>query len=345
MEKLYTTPAAPGSFSGLSIFKRSHKFKNYSALKTLDPYNLHKQTIKKFPRKKTIAKHIDEYWQTDLIDLKKYHTKNKYYKFLLVVIDVLSRYAWVQPLKNKESKSCREAFEKIFSESERIPKYIYSDLGNEFKGECKKFLDQKGIIQLESESLHKASIVERFNRTLKNKISRYFTYTGKESYINVLQDFVKSYNNTYHSSIKTKPSMVNEKNSNKIKYELYGEDIDDVENIKDYNTIRSHMINFKFKLNDYVRVINDKKVFEKGYTQNWSKEIYLINQLNPTNPPTYKIKSLTGKKYSWNYYSNELQLIPNIDTFEILKESNDKTVVRDILNKDKLMTISSNQIV
>lgn len=94
--------------------------------------------------------------------------------------------------------------------------FIYSDLGNEFKGECLKYLNKQGITHLKTKSIHKASVVERFNRTLKEKMWRYFTYSDKSSYVEILQNLVDNYNNSYHSTIKTKPMLINRENQQKF---------------------------------------------------------------------------------------------------------------------------------
>jgi hypothetical protein len=126
----YTDPANPGAFSGLSGFKKNNKLKDYSELKNNNFFALHKQAKRKFQRRSTIASEIDQFWQIDLIDLKKYSTFNKNYTFLLVCICVLSKYCWVVPVKKKSAESCAQALQTIFKQG-RVPKYIYSD-----KGKC-----------------------------------------------------------------------------------------------------------------------------------------------------------------------------------------------------------------
>jgi len=125
----YTDPSNPGSFSGLSGFKKNNKFKSYKDLSNFTTYSLHKQAIRKFPRRQTIANGIDEYWQIDLVDTKKFKYQNSHFQYLLCCIDVFSKYAWVEPIKDKTAKSCADAFKKIFKEG-RVPAYIYSDWGN-----------------------------------------------------------------------------------------------------------------------------------------------------------------------------------------------------------------------
>jgi ubiquinone/menaquinone biosynthesis C-methylase UbiE len=89
-----------------------------------------------------------------------------------------------------------------------------------------------------------------------------------------------------------------------------------------------------FKRGQYVKVVEDKSIFKKGYTQNWSDDIYVISMCNPSQPPTYAIKSLNGKEYDWLYYKQELQAIPNAefpyDSYEVLAEKKDQILVKQL---------------
>lgn len=132
---------------------------------------------------------------------------NSHFQYILTAIDSYSRYAWCVPIKNKTSKACKEALELIFSKKRR-PQIIYSDLGNEFKGDCIKFLNELGIRHIHSKSKLKASLVERFNRTIKQKIYRFFTFSNKKRFVDVLEKLTHNYNNSIHSSIKERPANI-----------------------------------------------------------------------------------------------------------------------------------------
>jgi hypothetical protein len=145
----------------------------------------------------------------------------------------------------------------------------------------------------------KASVVERFNRTLKEKMYRYFTYENTKRYLDVLPDLVGSYNNSYHRSIKTSPSQVSSKNAGTIRKNLYG-------------TLgeKNYMIVFRFSVNDYVRISKHKKLFHKGYTPNWSSEIFQVCKALPRSPPVYRVKDLNGEEILGIFYEQELQKVP-----------------------------------
>ena len=136
----------------------------------------------------------------------------------------------------------------------------------------------------------KLVVAERFIRTLKNKLYKHMTTTGKNVCYDVLDDVVDKYNNTTHSTIKTKPKDV--KNDNKRIY------------IDEHNEKDS-----RFKVGDRVRISKFKNIFAKGYTPNWSKEIFIVDKINDTVPYTYNFKDLNGEKIVGSFYDRELQKI------------------------------------
>ena len=264
-------------------------------------YTLHKPKRLNYLRNKVIVSGIDEQWQIDLVDVKKLKGSNFGYSYILTCIDSFSKFAWAIPIKDKEALSCKKAFEKILNFSNRKPKYLYLDHGKEFQGVFKKFCSINKILIIPTRSKLKACIVERFNRTLKEKMWRMFTYHASikkkfpQNYTQYIDKLLDSYNNSYHRSIKTKPILVKKSNENKIRKNLYG----------DEDTI----ITFKFNIGDYVRISEEKKIFSKGYTPNWSTEIYIISKLLPTDPPKYVIKNLESIEYDYKFYEKELQSV------------------------------------
>lgn len=306
--KNYTNPKFPGSFSGLNSFYRSNPNIKKSKIKdwalSQESYTLHKPKIKKFKRNQTIVSGINDTFQADLIDMKKLSDVNDDYVFLLTVICVFSKYAWIIPLKNKKSSTVIEAFKQIFDE--RQPLRLHTDQGSEFiNNECKTYLKKLNIKLYFINSEMKAAIVERFNRTIKEKMWRYFTYAKTYKYINILDDLVHSYNNSYHRSIKTKPILVNKKNEKQIWLNLYGFNKNDLPSVS--------KIKLKFKNGDIVRISKTKSTFEKGYTKNWSIEIFEIIKCNLKDPPTYTLKDLNDEIIEGVFYEKELQKVYKLD--------------------------------
>ena len=166
---------------------------------------LHKPIIRKFKKRKVYSSFRDNIWAVDLADIQSLSKFNKGFRFLLCVIDIFSKYAWVVPLKDKKSISIVNAFQKILKESNRKPNKIWVDKGSEFyNNSFKKWLRDNNIEMYSTHNEGKSVIAERFIRTLKNKIYKYVTSISKNVYIDKLDDIVDEYNNTHHRSIKMK---------------------------------------------------------------------------------------------------------------------------------------------
>ena len=161
---------------------------------------LHKPKRRKFKKRRVLFNGIDRIWAADLVDMQAFSNFNRGVKYFLVVIDVFSKYGWLIPLKDKTGKSVALALETIFKE--RKTEKMWVDKGKEFHNK-----DVKDLIELYStEKEEKSSMVERWIRTMKEKMWIYFSANSTNVYINVLPDLVREYNNTRHSSIKMAPT-------------------------------------------------------------------------------------------------------------------------------------------
>ena len=175
---------------------------------------------------------------------------NKRFRFLLCVIDIFSKYAWVILLKDKKGVSIVNAFQKILDKSARKPNKIWVDKGTEFYNiSFKKWLKDNDIEMYSIHNEGKSVVAERFIRTLKNKIYKYMTAISKNVYIDKLDDIVDEYNNTYHRTIKMKPVDVKDDTYIDFKKEVNDKDC-------------------KFKVADHVRISKYKNIFAKGYKPN-----------------------------------------------------------------------------
>lgn len=212
------------------------------------------------------------------------------------MIDILSKYGFAIPLKTKSGDELKQAFIIIFKTG-RIPSKLQSDHGTEFLNRTvQNYLKTKNVHFFVTNSETKAEVVERFN-----KMYRYFTYKNTWKYIDVLPDLMKFYNNSYHRSIRMKPSQVTKKNKDVVWDTLYGQ------------TFSTPLSRFSFKIGDKVRVSKAKKTFEKGYTPNWSREIFTITERLPRRPPVYRIKDYDGEVLQGIFYEQELQKVQKED--------------------------------
>ena len=250
---------------------------------------LHKPIIKKFDKRKVYSQFKDNICGVDLADMQSLRRKNKGIKYLLCAIDLYSKYAFVIPLKDKNGISIVNAFNKIIKQSERKPNKIWVDQGGEFCNNVfKKCLSDNDMIMYSTYNEGKSVVAERFIRTLKNKLYKHMTATDKNVYYDVLDNVVNKYNNTKHSTIKTKPIDVGDNNKR-----VY---------IDEHNEKDS-----KCKVRDRVRISRYKNIFAKGFAPNWSKEIFIVDKINDTVPYTYNLKDLNDEEIIGSFYDNELQ--------------------------------------
>ena len=249
---------------------------------------LHKPITKKFDKRKVYSQFKDNIWGVDLADMQSLSRKNEGIKYLLCAIDLHVKYAFVIPLKDKKGISIVNAFNKIIKQSNRKPNKIWVDQGGElYNNVFKKWLSDNDINMYSTYNEGKSVVAERFIRTLKNKLYKHMTATGKNVCYDVLDDVVNKYNNTKHSTIKMKPI--------------------DVKNNKRVYTDEHNEKDSRFKVGDRVRISRYKNIFAKGYTPNWSKEIFFIDKINDTVPYTYNLKDLNDEETIGSFYDKELQ--------------------------------------
>jgi len=239
---------------------------------------------------------MDDIWAADLIDLRSNSKDNGGYKYVLMVIDVFSKYGWAVPLKTKTGVAVTEALETIFND--HTPKKLWVDEGKEFYNQTLEPVLKKHDIQIYStHNDEKCPVVERWNRTIKTQLWKYFTANGTYTYTDILQALINKYNTTVNRATKFTPTDARKpQNCDKVFKNLY------FKKVKENNTTPI------FKVGDEVRITRKKKLFEKGYTANWTNKFYTVEKVLHTLPPTYKLKTDRGEVMEGSFYEPELQL-------------------------------------
>ena len=236
--------------------------------------------------------------------LSKY---NKGIRFLLCVIDIFSKCAWVVPLKDKKGIGIVKAFQSILKQSNRKTNKIWVDKGSEFySAYFKKWLRDSDIVMYSTHNEGKSVVAERFIRTLKSKIYKYMTSISKNVYIDKLDDIMDEYNNTYHTTIKMKPADVKDNTYINADKEINNKDP-------------------KFKVGDHVRISKYKNIFT-----NWSEEVFVIKKVRNTVPWTYVINDLNGEEITGTFYEKGLQKT-NQEEFtieKVIRRKGDKLYVK-----------------
>lgn len=267
---------------------------------------LHKSARKNFKRRRIVIKGIDDLWQADLAEMGNYARENHKNRYILVVIDCFSKYVWAKPIKNKSGPEVTRAMEDIFKESKRHCNNLNTDQGTEFYNvHFKKLLKKYNVNHYSTYTVKKAAIVERVIRTLKERLYKYFSLNGSYRWIDILSDVVKDYNNRRHRTIGMKPSDVTKQNEKQILNSTY-------------NHIKM-AARRRYKIGDIVRISKNKNVFAKGYTGNWTTELFKIVKVRITNPATYLLEDMDGRPISGGFYEEELQKTKNPDVYLVEK--------------------------
>src|SRR5258705_2972979 len=201
-------------------------------------------------------------------------------------------------MKSKKGPEVANAFKSILGSSGRSPYKLQTDSGSEFIArQFQAVLRTEGITFFVAlNEAVKCAIIERWNRTLKTRMWKYFTYKNTRRYIDVLDSFMHAYNFAHHSAIKMRPVDVTDDNILEVWRNLYGE-------------VPQRAIRYKLALDDTVRISKNKGVFAKGYVPSWSEETFAINSRQGRNPPVYTIRDQHGEEVRGVFYESELQRV------------------------------------
>jgi hypothetical protein len=323
IKDIYYDPNSPGSYGGVEALKRQAKLEGHEGraveefLKSDDAYTLHKPSRVRFKRNPTIVGGIDKQWQADLADMSELAHWNKGYTFLLNVIDCFSKYAWSVPIHKKDAPNMLAAFKTLLTQSApRKPQRLQTDKGTEFLNKSvQDLLRDNGISHFTTENATKASMVERFNRTLKTKMWRYFTANKTKRYIDVLPQLMNAYNHSMHRTIGMRPVDVSEANELDIWRRVYVPKL-------------SSDTKVKHKPNEPVRILSQKGVFKKGYKPNWSSEVFQVKGDVTAPKRVYKVAGLfDNDPLRGTFYPEELESV----TFDHPPD----WVIDKVLKKDK----------
>ena len=291
---LYTDITSKPSYSAkIADFLRQH-----------DVHGVYRRIVKKtFPRRRVIARFPFDLFMADLLEFPQHKFRNRGYRFALVLIDVFSKKLYTAPMKKKTKEQAAQAFESIFKDFDEFPINLVTDRGLEFyNSEVRKIFDSYGInhYSTPTKTSWKASVAERVIRTIKSRLYRYFKAKKTTNWVDVLPDFTSNYNATPHSAHGLPPDDVSSENRDIVYKKLY--------------PFNSLTIVCKLKIGDKVRKIRDKSLFEKGYTENWSEEIYTISAVRQSNSVCwYKLRNIAAEQQEGIWYYYQLNLVARND--------------------------------
>ena len=326
LRRIYYDPSHPASYEGEKVVydavKREGKYKISHKqvrewLQNQDAYSLNNSVKRNFQRGRVIVAGIGDQWDADLASFARDSDENDGYKYLLVVIDIFTRYAWIEPIKDKTSREIVRAFNRIIMKG-RKPRRLRTDAAKDFTSKgFQEYLETKDIAHFTTHSERQANYVERFIKTIKSRIWRHIRSQNSRRYIDILQKLVDSYNKSWHSGILSEPINVNKQNESRLWWQMYWP-----KDIKIKKESKDKKVKFLFKVGDKVRISHLRSAFQREYDIKWSGEIFKISKrFVRQNQPMYRIIDFFNKPVKGTFYQKELQKVnvKNTDIFKVEK--------------------------
>ena len=307
---IYNDPEHPAGFSGAStVYKAVRSEGRYEItqkqiktwLASQDAYATFKPARKRFPRPKVIVSSKDQTWDCDCLSLKYHTSDNKGFGYILVCVDVFTRYLYTRPLVALQGVRVKEAYEDIFVYNEK-PSTVRSDHGSEFVNKTVEqfFLSQNIKHYLTSNEI-KTSHGERVIQTLRMRIARLFRARNDFNWIDHLKELTEAYNTSNHTALNSTPS---EAMCDTEKTELWHWQY----KRNDTATKTGPNLAYEFAVGDRVRISYLRESFHRAYDHSWTKEIYTITHRRMTQGfQKYQIKSWDNEPIVGEFYKEELQ--------------------------------------
>ena len=311
LRNIYFDPQKPASFSGVN--------KLYDYVKQEGEFNIRREEVEKWlqsqevhttnrlvkqniKRRRVIVPNIDYMWDADVANLKDFSKQNNGIGYFLLVIDIMSRFVWCEPLKSPSGPNVKQAFINIFEEG-RKPVNLRTDKGSEFNNELMQKLFKEGNINhFVTQNEVKANYAERAIQTVKGKIMRYLRAKQSHKWSDQLGNVTFSYNNTVHRSIKQKPASVTKEDENRLWKHLY------LKNHPLPNKKKKKF--FKFNIGEVVRISRLRHPFQRYYSDHWTTEFFYIHTRDFKQfIPAYTLKDYFGDPITGMFYEPELQRI------------------------------------
>jgi len=308
----YRTPGHPIAFSGIS--KLNKTVENPRAqLSEIDSYTRFRFVARPRRFNPVYVYRKRELLQIDLAEVKHLAKHNQNINYLLVCIDTFSRKLWVKPLRTKATVEVARNMRQIIAANNDPPiERVFMDRGKEFKGAAfQRLLGEFNIEQTWTTSDSKAPHVERVIGTLKSLVHRYLAEHNTLTYIDVLDDLVKSYNTRDHTAHKMTPDEADDPaNRDRALAEI----------TKKYDKALFNKVKGppKFKVGDVVRIVLKKRLFSRGHEQKFTDEMFKVSRVYDNLPEVqYDITTYDGSEtIEGRFYPVQMQLVSG-DVFKV----------------------------
>ena len=280
LQKIYFTPGSPGAFGGINriwnVIKKDGKVTRNelkSWLLEQDTYTSHRQYTRNFKRPRVVVPYKDAVWGSDVAYMIQFKEYNDGYGYFVAFLDLFTRYAFTYPLKTLTGKEMVQVMQKLFEDSNAKCEKIYTDSGSEFQNRwVKSYLDLQNIDHYFSKNEKKVSRVERFLKTFKKNLFKYMHQTNTFRWIHVLEPFTYQYNHSYNRSIQMTPAMARDADQ----YTVWTNQYYDKPSPKKKPRKPKKKSPYRFELGDRVKLLAEKKPFDREYSQLFTTEVFTI---------------------------------------------------------------------
>ena len=299
---MYSSTSAPGYGSIVSLEKASglSRRKVLAYLHTSSTYTKFKSRRRKFKRLKVGAQHINDTWSMDLAQMDELADENGGVKYILVAVDVLSRFTRVSVMKNKTAAVCLDAFTDMLDRARGVkPQRCWVDDGSEFLGDFSDYCMYNDIQIYSTFSETKSVFAERYIRSLKNIIYRYMEEKKTFRYVDQIQKFVKIMNERKNRVTLLAPANVREEHTEYLK------------SLRETKGVLSkRMRTPKFRVGQGVRIAHKEMPFNKGYRQQFTTETFVVSRVMRASKKraavTYNLQDVRGEPILGRFYGDEL---------------------------------------
>jgi hypothetical protein len=309
LKQIYFNPSHPAAFSGIDKISKflsergKYHFTREEIKKWLQSQEVHSTNLlpKYFTkRRKVIVPYIDYMWDVDTASLQDYAKENEGFGYFMLAIDIFSRFVWCVAIKTPSGNQVKKAFTSIFH-SKRLPERVRTDKGSEYTNrEVEKYFKENDIIHFVTQNEVKANFAERAIQSIKGKIMRYMRAKQTRVWFNQLENIVKSYNKTYHRSIKQSPISVTKEDENKIWNILYPMS----------KVSLPKVLHYRFNVGDIVRISKLRVPFQRYYNEHWTNELFIIKERDfQQYIPVYHLTDYAKENIEGIFYENELQKV------------------------------------
>ena len=298
MEKEYLRAGQVGAFGGVRNLSQAlgvsrKKAQNY--LYTTDIYTTYKPQRKTFPRRRIIAYSKFELLQMDLMQITNLARHNNGYNYILIAIDTLSKFLFMEPIKNKGFAEMQRAMTKILRQVTPKCKLLLTDRGTEFLSRKMQNLYKKfGVKRYHIHSEKKAAGAERAIKSIRNQIQRLIETTGSKRFVHLLPKLAYAHNHRVHSRTGLRPVDVDSSNETLVFERLYAV------------PPKGARTRANYKVGDLFHISLQKPLFTKSSTKSFTAETFAVSEILPTVPISYRAKTLSGKPLLGTLYEEEM---------------------------------------